>query len=325
MPGNPNFDSILSTTLNNYRITLEDNIFNAVPLLYWLKKKNRKVTLNGGAKIVVPVLYGKNETVKSYAGYETLDVSPQEGITAAEFNWKQVAGSITISREEERKNSGKSRIVNLLNSKLTQCELSLQDALSVMLFGDGTGNSNKDILGLAAIAAADPTTGVLGGIDRETETWWRNQYTDGAKSGTTAFDTLLAKMRTMYNSCSKGSDHPDFVVCDQSSFEGYEGLLAANQRYSDKTTGDAGFENLKFKGSVVMFDPACPSDSTHGRMYFLNSKYLSWTVDSETDFRTTPFVRPENQDAKTAQILFMGNLVVSNCARLGVIKDIDLT
>jgi len=323
MSGNPNYDKILSTTLSNYRKSIEDNVFNTMPLLFWLRKNNRKVVLDGGAKIIVPILYGKNETVKSYSGYESLDVTPQEGITAAEFNWKQVAGSITISREEERKNSGESRIVNLLNAKITQCQMSLQDALSVMLFGDGTGNGGKDILGMGAISADIPTNGVLGGIDRASNTWWRNQYTEGAKTST-AFDTLLAKMRTMYNSCSKGSDHPDFIISDQSTFEGYEGQLVQYERFSDSDTADAGFENLKFKGAVVMFDPACPSDSTHGKMYFLNSKYLSWTVDSQTDFITTPFVRPENQDAKTAQILFMGNLVVSNCARNGVIYDVDL-
>jgi len=323
MSGNPNYDKVLSTTLGNYRKSIEDNVFNNMPLLFWMRKNNRKVVLDGGAKIIVPILYGKNETVKSYSGYESLDVTPQEGITAAEFNWKQVAGSITISREEERKNSGESRIVNLLNAKITQCQMSLQDALSAMLFGNGTGNGGKDILGMGAITADIPTSGVLGGIDRASNTWWRNQYTEGAKTST-AFDTLLAKMRTMYNSCSKGSDHPDFIISDQSTFEGYEGQLVQYERFSDSDTANAGFENLKFKGAVVMFDPACPSDSTHGKMYFLNSKYLSWTVDSQTDFITTSFVRPENQDAKTAQILFMGNLVVSNCARNGVIYDVDL-
>lgn len=321
--GNPNFDAVLSTTLASYRKTIENNIFNAMPLLFWMKKKKRKTILDGGSKIIVPILYGKNETVKSYSGYEILDVTPQEGITAAEFNWKQVAGSITISREEERKNSGESRIVNLLNSKMVQCQMSLQDSLSQMLFGDGTGNGGKDILGLSAIVANTPTSGVLGGIDRATNTWWRNRYTTAPKD-TTAFDTLIGKMRTMYNTASKGSDVPDFIISDQSSFEGYEGQLAQLQRFTDAKTASAGFENLKFKNAVCMFDIAAPADAAHGNMYFLNSKYLTWTVDKETDFKTTTFIRPENQDAKTAQILFMGNLVVSNCSRLGIVKEIDL-
>ena len=36
MAGNANFDSLLSTTLANYRPQLTDNIFTARPLTYFL-------------------------------------------------------------------------------------------------------------------------------------------------------------------------------------------------------------------------------------------------------------------------------------------------
>jgi hypothetical protein len=318
MAGNSNFDAIASTTLKNYRKSLEDNIFNAMPLLAWLMSGNRKRVLNGGETIVEPLMYGKNTTVKSYSGYETLDTAAQEGISAAEYNWKQVAGSVTISRKEERQNSGESQLINLLTAKIKQLEMSIRDALSTMLFGDGTGNGSKDYLGLQAIVADTPTTGTVGGIDRSTETWWRNRYGTSAQSAT-AFDTLLGNMRTRYNDASKGSDHPDFAIADQTVFEGYESLLVSNERFVDTKTGDAGFENLKFKGLVLMFDDVM---SGGGRLYMLNSKYLSWVVDKETDFKMTDFVRPENQDAKTAQILLMGNLTASNCENQGVITGI---
>lgn len=317
MAGNANFDAIASTTLKNYRKSLEDNIFNAMSLLFWLKDKKKKKVLSGGETIVIPLMYGKNTTVKSYSGYETLDVAPQEGISAAEAPWQQVSGSVTISGKEERQNNGEQQLVNLLNSKIMQLELSMQDSLTTMLFSDGTGNNNKDIMGLLAIAADDPTIGTLFGIDRATNTWWANITGAGTKSST-AFDNLLAAMTSRYNSCSKGNDHPDFFITTQTVFEGYESLLVSQKRFTNDKVADAGFENLKFKGAVVMFDDQAPS----GKMYVLNSKYLEWTAHSDADFKMTPFVRPENQDAKTAQILFMGNLVVSNCARQGVIHTI---
>ena len=322
--GNADFDAIASTTLQNYRKTLEDNIFNAMPLLFWLKEKKRME--NGGRTIVTPLMYGKNSTVKSYDGYETLDVTPQEGITAAEFNWKQVSGSVSISRKEERQNAGETQIVNLLNSKIQQLELSVQDALSIMSFSDGTGNSGKDLLGLQAIVANDPTTGTLGGIDRSVSanSWWRNTTLIGTKTST-AFDNLQTKMRRVYNSTSKGIIHPNFGITDQVTFEGYESTLVDQKRFTNDKSADAGFQNLLFKAMTLMFDEAAPSTSTLGNMYFLNSKFLEWVVDSKTNFIMSPFVRPENQDAKTSQMLFMGNLVVSNCERQGVIYSIDLT
>lgn len=326
MAGNVNFDALSSTTLNNYRKTIQENVFNAIPLMVWLMKKNRKVTLDGGVKIIVPVLYEKNTTVKSYSGYEPLDVTPQEGISAAEYEWKQIAGSITISRAEERKNSGESRIINLLSTKIEQCQMSLSDVIGEMLFSDGTGNEGKDVLGLQAIIANDPTSGIVGGINRATEPWWRNQSVVGTDGGT-PFDNLRKKMTNMYNTCNKakGVGMIDLIMCDQLTFEGYESTLVGQKRFSRESDADAGFENLKFKGAIVGWDDKCPATSALGNMYFLNSKFIQWTVDAETDFTTTPFVRPENQDAKTAQILVMAQLCTSNPRSMGVIYDISLT
>jgi hypothetical protein len=46
-------------------------------------------------------------------------------------------------------------------------------------------------------------------------------------------------------------------------------------------------------------------------------------IDSETDIVTTPFVEPENQTAKTAKILFMGQAYCSNLRKLGVLGGIS--
>jgi len=66
-------DAILSTTLMNYRKTLSDNIFNAIPFYWWIHDKGGKETRSGGESIVEPLLYGANDTVAAYSGYEVLD------------------------------------------------------------------------------------------------------------------------------------------------------------------------------------------------------------------------------------------------------------
>ena len=80
MTANANFDSLLSTTLANYRSQLTDNVFTARPLTYFLMEKGRIRMLNGGTKIIEPLIYGTNSTVGSYSGYDSLSLTPQEGI-----------------------------------------------------------------------------------------------------------------------------------------------------------------------------------------------------------------------------------------------------
>jgi hypothetical protein len=303
---NANFDALLSTTLAKYRDQLTDNVFTARPLTYFLTDKGRIRMIDGGTKIVEPLIYGQNSTVASYSGYDTIGLTAQDGITAAEFEWKQYAASIAISGIEEAKNNGDAAILNLLEAKVMQAEESLREGFNTMFFGDGTGNSGKNWNGLGNLVEA---SGTVGGINRATagNEYWRS-YEEN-----TAGALTLAQMNTAYNSVSVGNDHPDMVLTTQTLYEKYESLLQPQLRYTDTKTADAGFQNLLFKAAPVVYDVGC----TAGVMYFLNSKYLTLVGHSGKWFSQTEFVRPENLDAKYALIMCYGNLTVRNAKKQG--------
>jgi hypothetical protein len=303
---NANFDALLSTTLANYRDQLTDNIFTARPLTYFLQDKGRIRMLNGGTKIVEPLIYGESSTVKSYSGYDSISLTAQTGITAAEYDWKQYAASIAISGIEEAKNNGEQEIINLLEAKIMQAEESMREGFNRMFYADGTGNSNKDWNGLGNLVEA---SGTVGGINRATagNEYWRS-YEEN-----TATALTLAQMSTAYNSVSVGNDHPDMVLTTQTLFEKYEALLQPQLRYTDTKTADAGFQNLLFKAAPVVYDEHC----TAGIVYFLNSKYLTLVGHSGKWFSQTEFVRPEDLDARYALIMCYGNLTCRNAAKQG--------
>ena len=303
---NPNFDALLSTTLANYRDQLTDNVFTARPLTYFLQDKGRIRMLNGGTKIVEPLIYGTNSTVASYSGYDSLSLTPQAGITAAEYDWKQYASTIAISGIEEAKNNGEQEIINLLEAKIMQAEESMREGFNQMFFADGTGNSGKDWNGLGNIVEA---SGTVGGINRATagNEYWRS-YEEN-----TATALTLAQMATAYNTVSVGNDHPDMILTSQTLFEKYEALLVPNLRFTDTKTADAGFQNLLYKAAPVTYDVHC----TAGVVYFLNSKYLTLVGHSGKWFAQTSFVQPENVDARYALILCYGNLTCRNAKKQG--------
>jgi hypothetical protein len=305
MAGNANFDALLSTTLANYRDKLTDNVFTARPLTYWLMDKGRIRTESGGTKLVEQLIYGENSTVSSYSGYESLSLTPQEGISAAEYDWKQYAASVAISGIEEAKNNGEHAIIDLLEAKIMQAEESLREGFNQMFFADGTGNSGKDWNGLGNLVG-DVT---VGGIDPSAtgNEFWASYEED------TAGALSLLDMATAYNSTSVGNDHPDVILTTQTLFEKYESLLQPQLRYTDTKTADAGFQNLLFKSAPIMYDVHAPA----GTMFFLNSKYIKLVGHSDKWFKQTDFVRPENQDARFALIMCYGNLVVSNRAKQG--------
>lgn len=317
-----NVGIMLSTTLKNYRKELVDNIHESNAIFYLLKNTKDGIrTESGGERIVEHLMYGKNETVQSYNGYDRLDVTPQEGIDTAEFNWKQYSASITISGREERQNKGsKYKLIDLLGAKTEQAKMSLTGGLVDGIFSNGTGNGGKDLTGLEAMVLA---SGTYGGIDSGTYTWWRANV----DSSSEALD--LADMRTQFNNASIGGKFaPNLIVTTQTLFEKYESFFTqvaisgGGSNFSTPSEGqkrlaDGGFTALSFKGAGLTWDESCPT----GTMYFLNTKFMKLVVHEDANFETTDFVKPENQDARVAQILWMGNLTCSRRKSLSALRN----
>ncbi len=309
--GNPNFDALISTTLKKYRPKLEDNIFKDLPLLFWLREGDRIERVDGGEQLVEPLMAGLNNTAGSYAGYDNLSTLPQEGITAAVYDWRQFAVTVAISGIEEAKNNGESRVIALLQSKIEQAEDTASEKFNEMFYADGTGNSSKDWLGLKALIPDNPAAGTVGGIDRSDSlnTFWR----PNVESTTEAL--TISRMSTMYNNCSKGRQkfRVDLIPTTQTLWEKYESLLQPQLRYQDTRMADAGFQSLVYRTAPVVWDEYCQS----GVMYFLVSKVLRLKVHSEKWFSPTPFEKPHGQDARYSQILSYGNLVTRGSRNLG--------
>lgn len=325
---NPNFSALVATTLKNYRKNLADAVTGHHALFLKLKSGGFIREDDGGTTIVEPLLVARNSTVKSYNGYDVLDVTPQEGISAAEYDWKQIAGSLSISGREEFINSAsKTKILSLIESKTKQLEMSMALELNRQLNLDGTGNGAKDFTGLSIIVEDGAAWSTVGGIDSNANAYWRNQFIDNAGSWAA---TGLDNLRTLYNSCSRQgmNEKPDLLISTQGVYEAYEKGLTVNERFTDTSLGDAGFLNLMYKATPWCFDEDIPLalDGTGGThaVYVLMSKYLALVIGKGKNFAVTEMQKPENQDAKVSQVLLYGNLTTNNRARQGLLDGITL-
>lgn len=316
---NPNYSNdMLTSTMEKYLSKKPiDVIFNDLPLFEFLNaKKQVKEKVVGGRKLTINLMYAKNTTVRSYSGYDTLDISPQEGFTTAEFDWKMYDGSISISGEDEMKNAGEAQIFDLLEAKWEQLKMSFKDELNEASYSDGTGNNGKDVVGLALMA---DSAGNYGGIARASNSWWAAQET--AVAGPLQIEGQYG-MKRMANDCSLGhkTGQPDFLLTTQDIFEFYESLMGPQLRYSVSGEANTVFstDGLKFRKAMLTWDHAAPA----GTMFFLNSNHVQFVVREGRDFKMTPFQTPIDQDARVAHVRWMGNLVANNCRRLGKLTGI---
>ena len=316
MAANADFNAILSTTLQNYQPTLVDNIFKDLVLLNHLNEKGRVRVEEGGTQIIEPLMYAVNDTVATYSGYDTIDLTPQDGISAAEYDWKQMAASIAISGIEEAKNRGTEAIIKLLNAKIMQAEMSIKSLVNGQLLSsnNGTGGTAKQFNGIGGFAGSINTA--IGGIDAATSSWWNPTIPASIQNATLS----LVNMANVYNNASKGNDTPDLIITTEALFSKFESLLTPNVRYQDVAKANSGFQNLMFKQTPVVYDLAMPGNQvSNASMYFLNTKYLKLTGMNGHWWTTTPFQQGTvaQKDARYAIVLAYGQLTCSNRARQG--------
>ena len=231
---------------------------------------------------------------------------------------KLCAVPVAISGEDLLKNSGTEQVIDLFEKRIGNAEKTMRNKLSAALYSDGTGSDGKEIGGLSLLVADDPTSGVVGNINRATggNEFWRNQ----AKSATVTAENIRSEMDAMYLACCRGTDKPDLIVADNTLYSLYEQSLIPQQRFTDPKLAEAGFTTLKYKGADVIFDGgqggACPAN----HMYFLNTDYIYLRPHKDRNMKAIGGDRMAiNQDALYKIIGWAGNMTMSNAALQGVL------
>lgn len=320
-----------ATTIQSRSGELADNVTNNNALLRRLKKRGNVRPFSGGNVILEEIMYGDSSTVNvnSYSGYETINITPNSPISAAQFSIKQYAGSISISGLEMLQNSGKEQIIDLLEGRHKVAEAQLQNRISQDIYTDGTGNSAKNIDGLAAAVPDDPTSGTYGGISRSTWTFWDSQYYRGVTDGGAAVSAanIQQYMTTLALRCVRGSDKPDLIVADGSYYALYVNSLQAIQRVTNEEEAGAGFASLKFYGGGTSADVVLDggvynvtNGATAAHMWFLDTNYIFFRPHSDRNFVPIGGERQSvNQDAIVKLIGWAGNLTTSCSFLQGVL------
>lgn len=301
--GNVNFDTLQTTTLIKYaERTLRDNIFDSNAFFKLLKEKNQ-VPLDGGQVITEPILFGRNTTAGSYSGYDTLTATPQEGITQAQFAWKQnFAGIIISGLEDDIVNVGEPAVIKLLQAKMAQAEESLIRVMNQQLYADGTTNAGKDIVGLALAVSA---SGTYGNINRTNNSFWSAQ--EVAVGGSLVVEGGTTSLQRMYDLASKGGGRmaPDLGLTTRIVYEALESFFTPDRRYADGKLAPFGFEALRFRG---MCDVTWDEDCTAQTFFFLNTKTFKLVTHPARNFKVDGPKRPTNEDSKIWHILWAGAL-----------------
>lgn len=309
---NSNVSDIIATTLESRSGKIADNVTKNNALLAYLKKGGKIKTVSGGSKILQELSFQENGNFGWYSGYDLLPVAAQDVISAAEFTLKQCAVPVVVSGLEMLQNAGSEAKIDLLESRISVAESTMENKIAEGIYGDGTGSGGKTITGLDAMLVEDPTASVsYGGINQATWTFWRNRR---IKTGAAfSVKTALPFMNKLYAALVRGNDQPNLITTGAAGWTDYLADLQYILRLSDTGAGDLGFPAVKFMRADLVLDGGIGGFESSTKMRFLNTKYLHWRPHKDRNMvPLTPGRRVAiNQDAEVQILAWAGNLTCS--------------
>ena len=316
MSANSTFTELVTTTLRNHRKGIKDNITNRNALLSRMYKKGNYRTEDGGLSIVEPLDYASNGTYQRYSDWDTLNIAQSDVLSAAEFQWKQIAINVVASGRDLRINSGDSQLEKLVSARIKNAIRTFENNFSSDLYS--SGSLSNQVGGLQAIIA-DTNTNTVGGIDASAWPFWQNTVFDFSVNSITPGPTTIEDaMLQLWLLIDRGAgDSPDLIIMDPTYYRYFEASQVSFKQYMKADSAQGGFVSLKYKTADVIWDTT-GSGIPAAHIYFINSQYLKLVTHVDADMETMDKKEPVNQDGQVVPILWMGNLTVSNRKMQGV-------
>lgn len=307
--------------------TVTDQVYRSNAFWYRLDRANKR-TVKGGTQIEVPLLYSRFSSSGFYTGFDLLDTTPQDIVKNAAFDWTQAYVTVTVDGRSLAINDSPESIASVVRTYFTAARMEMDE-----LLGNGTFSAITDQTGINGIQGAidnGTIAATYGGLGSRTTTnaFW-SPRSGALDTSTTTLN--LGAMQTVFGSITDGNRHATLLLGTQGNYNRYWALNQVAQRFptqpmgSDEQLAKAGFTNLLFNNAPFVVDShvnTTRGGTTGDSLYFINEEYWELVVKNGRDVVLEDFQRPINQDAYSAPMFWMGQLVCSNVQLQGLMSAI---
>jgi len=324
---NADLQELAKVSLDEYLRNMPvDQIATERPLLKKLME-GRKTFLGAKQNVVENIrkTYGSN--FNWAYGEAAVTFNKRNTTELAAFPWRRAVDGLYIDydrlfgagikvREGERgeyklEQNEKVQLLNLLDEQMESLKEGFMQKLDFELHRDGASSTDA-VTGLDALVSIAPATGVVGGLDRATATYWRNYAQTAIPTATVG--VLAQAMEFAWRKAIRNGGSPNFILAGGKFIDAYRKEItvtnmadAKNVKTLDAGVGTGVNTGLYFKGIEIIWDPSfedldtleTPAVQWEKRCYFLNTKYLKLR-DDEIDI-VTP-IRPHDVLAMYAMV-----------------------
>lgn len=279
--------------------------------------------------------YGSN--LQAYRLGATVSYNSRDPLAQAEYPWTNYHDGFAMTEDEMRQNGivltddGESKasqaeviqLTNLLKEYYFDLQEGAQKAFDLKLHLDGTEGTD-DIVGLDALVATAPATGVVGGIDRAANAWWRNY----AKTAIAAAN-VVAEMDAAWRACTKNGGMPTNIICGAAFLDNYRAQAKTEIQRHVIVTGqtrqiDPSVSGLFYKGVELVWDPTFEDiDAANAatppvgyikwsnRCYMLNNRHITLRPASGGEWIARHPTRPPEKYVHYRAVTWTGGMTMN--------------
>jgi len=294
-----------------------------------------------GRVLRAPIKVSKNTTGTSFRGFDAFSVSATDNRQFLEFTPSFYQITCALPGDELSVADTEDKVLDLMKLTIQSDTEDMADDLGAIFYADGTGNSSKDPLGLAALVDNGDSVATIGGLSRATFSTLQSTVT--ASGGT----LTLARIDTLWNAVTSGSQKPSVAYTTEAIFSFYGQLLRPQERITKVASkvkgglhGKEGFTSLDYNGADIVAD----EKATANAFIFVNENYVDWYAlpffnakpiayksqiegnDYEAPlglgFSWSDWIVPANAGSVVGHIYFGGQFITNNPKRHGKLTGI---
>lgn len=296
-------NTIVHSVLTKSRKKLVMAAIMSNALMAWAFATNRVEFEDGGKDITNPITLGRNPNVTSTEYYNPLPVAQTDEFNTLKYGWSRVVGTVIISDQEEDENRGEALIFKLVKAKMEVLEESIKEKFSDYLYGAGAG---LDPNGLEMLVPYDPTTGLIGGLDRAAEPQIRTSAYDFA--GTLDSTNIEEACDDILLDLTMDNNKPDVIIAGRNWIRTYRAairdklVINLSELKNGKGMVDLGFGGVAHDGIPMVYDEVCPVNVA----YFINSKFQRLHILRGVNMKVKDLTAPWTMDASGQRVQWQG-------------------
>jgi hypothetical protein len=301
------------------------------PLLRAMKAA-QKFFPGGKEKITKRAKGDYTTTIQGYTHDDVVTYANPANIKQAEYSWKEIHAGIQVTMTELKtdgisvvdtahgaETSQHSRremtaLANLLEDKLEDMSEGYSRGMNEMFLRDGTADA-KQTPGVRSIVLDDPTSAtVVGGIDQQANTWWRNRASLTLSTTTPSKLVIINKLDQEIRQLRRFGGRPKLALCGNSFLEALEKEVRSKGTFTDRGWDrekniEIGMADLALKGVQFVYDPTLDDESLEKYCYMLDTRHIHPSVMTGEEDKTHSPARPEDQYVIHRAITWTGGFV----------------